>query len=173
MALAPKNQRKRFGKGELLQEAPLQPVSDISSCLNKLKKSWERNGSLAGIWENWSELAGSQLSKNCQPISLRRGILTIGASHPQWRQALQYNRSQLLATIKAAGHEIRELKIQQHHPGHKKEKGESEKNIWDKHPSRVDIHGMATCNICKRPSPAGEIALWDKCSFCRRKELFE
>jgi hypothetical protein len=25
--------------------------------------------------------------------------------------------------------------------------------------------------LCKVPSPKGEVKLWGKCSFCRRKEL--
>ena len=44
MALAPKEQRKRFGKGELLQVAPQSPVAEISKCLDSLKESWKRNG---------------------------------------------------------------------------------------------------------------------------------
>ena len=30
---------------------------------------------------------------------------------------------------------------------------------------------LKNCPICKVPSPKGEVKLWGKCSFCRRKEL--
>ena len=48
---------------------------------------------------------------------------------------------------------------------------ESEKEIWEKHPSRTDKNGIINCPFCKVPSPKGEVKLWGKCSFCRRKEL--
>ena len=48
---------------------------------------------------------------------------------------------------------------------------ETEKEIWEKHPSRTDKNGIINCPFCKVPSPQGEITLWGKCSFCRRKEL--
>ena len=46
-----------------------------------------------------------------------------------------------------------------------------EKGIWERHPSRFDVHGLAICQACKTPAPAGEMALWGKCGFCRRQEL--
>jgi len=171
MTLAPKTQRKKFGNGEILQEAEPKAVSAISSCLNSLQNSWKKKGNLAGIWKDWKKLTGPQLSQNSQPLSLRRGILVIGASHPEWLQALQYNRLQLLAAFKTAGYEIRDIRIQQHYPKIARNKKESEESIWAKHPSRIDIHGLAICKACKCPSPKGEISLWGICSFCRQKEL--
>jgi hypothetical protein len=35
------------------------------------------------------------------------------------------------------------------------------------------VHGMATCPSCGSPAPAGEMALWGHCSFCRRAQLTE
>ncbi len=144
--------------------------TNLSNCLEKIQKSWEKQKSLAGIWQDWEKIAGTNLSKNCQPISIRGGVLFIGASHPQWRQALQYNKSQLLASLRASGHELKDIKIQQFHPTKIKPQV-SETTIWSKHPSRVDIHGISICGQCNCPSPAGEMKIWGKCSFCRRKEL--
>ena len=146
-----------------------QPTT-ISSCLNDLKASWKQNGSIAGIWQEWPRLAGPQLAPHCLPLSFRHGILVIGANHPQWRQALQYNRPQLLAALRNAGHDVKDLRIQQHH-SLSKEAIESEQSIWARHPSRSDVHGMTSCSVCKSPAPAGEMALWGKCGFCRRKQL--
>ena len=172
MALAPKNQRKVFGNGEVLQEAPPAPFSEISSCLEKLKLSWSEKGSLAALWHDWEQIAGEKLASNCRPISLKRGVLIIGASHPQWRQALIYNRSRLLASLKAGGHRIKDLRIQQHHLP-KRKPIEDEVSIWERHPSRIDVHGLASCGNCGSPAPAGEMGLWGKCGFCRRKDLEE
>ncbi len=142
----------------------------IYGCLEKLKLNWQKEGNLACLWQDWPNLVGDQLASNCTPLSLKRGILLIGASQPQWRQALFYTRNQLLASFKAAGHQIKDLKIQQYYP-EKLTPIESEEQIWSKHPSRIDIHGIETCNCCSSPAPKGELSRWNKCVFCRRKEL--
>ncbi len=145
-------------------------TKSLSGCLDDLKASWRRESNLRALLQDWSSIAGEKLYPNCTPLSFKRGILVIGASHPQWRQALLYTRNQLLATIKAAGHEIKDIRIQQHYPSERKEL-ETEESIWGKHPSRSDIHGLTTCKTCKSPAPSGEIKLWNKCIFCRRKDL--
>ncbi len=145
-------------------------AKSLSGCLEDLKVSWRRDSNLGAILQDWPSIAGERLAPNCTPLSFKRGVLVIGASHPQWRQALLYTRSQLLATIKAAGHEVKDIRIQQHYPNKLKGK-ETEVAIWEKHPSRMDIHGLTTCKFCKSPAPSGEIKLWNKCIFCRRKDL--
>ncbi|WP_320674239.1 DciA family protein [Prochlorococcus sp. MIT 1341] len=149
-----------------------EPASALGSCLEGLQKTWQKKGSLAGLLNDWKVIAGPQLSSNCSPVSLQRGVLIIGASHPQWRQALLYNRPQLLAALKAAGHKVRVLKIQQHHPREYKTT-DSELKVWARHPSRIDVHGIAKCNLCGNPSSAGELEIWGKCCFCKQKELKE
>lgn len=172
MARAPKSQRRAFGKGELLQPPPPAPAEPLSTCLDALRTTWRREGSLAAIWQDWPRLAGPQLAPHCRPLSLQGGLLSVGASHPQWRQALQYSRPQLLAALRSAGHAVKDLRIQQHHTRPRTEL-ESEASIWARHPSRIDVHGLDRCPRCARPSPAGELALWGHCGFCRRIELAE
>tara|TARA_B100001175_G_scaffold129367_1_gene110003 strand:- start:186 stop:512 length:327 start_codon:yes stop_codon:yes gene_type:complete len=99
-------------------------------------------------------------------------MLTVGASHPQWRQALLYSKPQLLAAIRAAGHPVRDLRIQQHHPAARQVVGDPLEE-WKRHPSRIDVHGIAACPRCGTPSPMGEMAQWGHCSFCRRIQLSE
>ena len=142
----------------------------ISQCLEKIKTSWIKKGSLGGLIQDWKKITGTQLASNCTPLHIHNKVLTVGASHPQWRQALLYNRIQLIKSLKSHGYNIKEIRIQQYYPV-ALVKGENEKEIWSKHPSRTDIHGLSTCQICKAPSPNGEINLWGKCCFCRRKEL--
>ncbi len=145
-------------------------LTKISQSLSSVKLNWKQKGTLAGLWNDWPRIAGEQLAAYCQPIGFINGVLVIGASHPQWLQALQYNRPQLLASLKAAGHKVKDIRIQKHHKVPKKVL-ESESIIWGKHPSRIDVHGLATCPKCNSPSPAGEIDLWSKCGLCRRKDL--
>jgi predicted nucleic acid-binding Zn ribbon protein len=33
------------------------------------------------------------------------------------------------------------------------------------------VHGMSQCPLCGSPAPAGEMARWGHCSFCRQKQL--
>ncbi len=140
----------------------------LHSCLEGIKSSWE--GNLGGLIQNWREIAGEQLALNCTPLKIQNKVLTIGASHPNWRQALLYNRLELIESLKSKGYQIKEIRIRQHYPIDLVTR-ETEKEIWENHPSRTDKNGIANCPFCKVPSPKGEIKLWGKCSFCRRKEL--
>ena len=140
----------------------------IYSCLKEIKSSWK--GDVGGLIQEWVEIAGEQLALNCTPLFIQNKVLTIGASHPQWRQALQYNRLELIESLKSHGYQIKEIRIRQHYPIDLITR-ESEKEIWEKHPSRADKNGIINCPFCKVPSPKGEVELWGKCSFCRRKEL--
>ena len=140
----------------------------IYTCLEEIKSSWK--GDVGGLIQDWAEIAGKQLALNCTPLNIQNKILTIGASHPQWRQALQYNRLELIESLQSYGYKIKEIRIRQHYPVNLVTR-ESENDIWEKHPSRTDKNGIINCPFCKVPSPKGEIKLWGKCSFCRRKEL--
>tara|TARA_B100000965_G_scaffold359216_1_gene339120 strand:- start:1209 stop:1691 length:483 start_codon:yes stop_codon:yes gene_type:complete len=140
----------------------------IYTCLEGIKSSWK--GKVGALIQDWAEIAGEQLALNCTPLDIKNKILTVGASHPQWRQALQYNRLELIESLKSHGYKIREIRIQQHYPITLITR-ESEKEIWEKHPSRSDKNGISNCPFCKVPCPKGEVKLWGKCSFCRRKEL--
>ncbi len=170
MGLSHKQKRKRFGRGEILQEALPPLASPLSSCLEDVKNSWKnKKNNIAALCNDWLKIAGQPLASNCQPLSIQRKVLVVGASHPQWLQALQYNRSQLLARIQAAGIDIKDLRIQQYHPPKIDIAKENELRVWSRHPSRIDIHGLAKCTKCSCPAPGGEITLWGMCSFCRRK----
>ena len=169
----PKNQeRKKFGHGEILQKASPAMASSLCSCLEKIQVDWQKKtNSIAGLWQEWAQIAGEPLASNSRPLSLRRGNLVIGASHPQWLQALIYNRMQLLSRLRSKGYEIKNIRIQQYHSTVTTKLQESEESIWVRHPSRIDVHGMTKCTNCNSPSPAGEMALWGMCGFCKRKTL--
>ena len=140
----------------------------IFTWLQGIKSSWK--GDVGSLIQDWAEIAGEQLALNCTPLQIKNKILTIGASHPQWRQALQYNRLELIESLKSYGYQVKEIRIRQHYPIDLVTR-ETEKEIWENHPSRTDKNGITNCPFCKVPSPKGEIKLWGKCSFCRRKEL--
>ena len=151
---------------------PAPPASSLAGCLEELRRGWERQDHLAALWQAWPRLAGPQLAPHCRPLSLKGGLLTVGAAPGPWLQALQYNRHQLLGALRGAGFSIRDLRVRQHHASELPTPGsQAEAEIWARHPSRCEVHGMATCGACGRPAPAGEMALWGHCGFCRRAEL--
>jgi predicted nucleic acid-binding Zn ribbon protein len=160
---------RRIGNLSILAPAAPPPASTLAHCLEALRQSWQRSGNLAGLWQRWPQLAGPQLAPHCRPLRLAGSVLTVGAEPGPWLQALQYNRHQLLASLRAAGFAVRSIRFEQHHPGPAVPQASlGEADAWARHPSRVDVHGMANCPRCRCPAPAGEMARWGHCSFCRR-----
>jgi predicted nucleic acid-binding Zn ribbon protein len=172
MARASRQQTRQIGNLSLLVPAPRPPVAPLVDCLGALQRSWQQDGHLAALWQAWPRACGPQLAPHCRPLRLQGGLLTVGAAPGPWLQALQYNRHQLLAAVRAAGFNLRDLRIEQHHATTAAAPdSETEAQIWDRHPSRADVHGMAPCPRCGSPAPAGEMARWGHCSFCRQQEL--
>jgi len=144
--------------------------SSVSNCLKTIKDNWKKKSNISSISQNWVNLVGEKLANNCLPLSLNGGVLIIGASHPQWRQAIQYTKIELLESFKRNGHKIKDLKVQQYHL--KKSNGKDEGIAkLDKHPSKIDKVGFEICSECLCPAPAGELKRWKKCSFCKRSEF--
>jgi predicted nucleic acid-binding Zn ribbon protein len=156
----------------LVPGAAAPPATSLGACLEGLRRHWEGEGQLAGLWQAWPRIAGSQLAPHCRPLNLQGGVLTVGAVPGPWLQALQYNRHQLLGALRGAGFSVRDLRFRQHYGDPSPPPGsEVEAEVWARHPSRIDVHGLADCPACGRPAPTGEMALWGHCSFCRRSAL--
>jgi predicted nucleic acid-binding Zn ribbon protein len=171
-ALQPGWREQRLGALAVMAPAERPPATAIDRCLQALQTQWREEGHLAALWQRWPALAGPQLAPHCRPLRLQGSLLTVGASPGPWLLALQYHRHQLLAALRAAGFAVRDLRVEQHHPlplaG---PAGEESRADWARHPSRVDVHGLASCPRCGSPAPAGEMARWGHCSFCRRQAL--
>ena len=165
-------QARRIGTLSVLLPPLRPPASPVGQCLAGLERQWERDGSLAALWQAWPRIAGPQLAPHCRPLQLQAGMLTVGAAPGPWLQALQYNRHQLLGALRGAGFTVRDLRVRQHHAIAAAElASQAEEQVWAAHPSRRDVHGMADCPACGRPAPIGEMARWGHCSFCRREAL--
>jgi len=172
MAIAPRNQSRRQGEVTLLLPPPPAPAQGLGAVLAELRRHWQSDGHLAALWQAWPRIAGPQLAQHCRPLRLQGRRLTVGASHPQWLQALRFNRHQLLGALQGAGFAVQEIQIKQHHPVELPPPGsQQEAGSWAQHPSRVDVHGMTSCPCCRRPSPAGELQRWGHCSFCQRERM--
>ena len=173
MDLKEKEKNDPINSKRVSESTKSKSISNLSSCLEEMRVALGRKSDIAKIIENWPNLVGEQLSRNCSPLRIQQGTLFIGAEQAQWRQALIYSRMKLLANIKSSGHEIKDIRIQQHYHSKIKDSREDQQSIWERHPSRTDVHGIATCSSCNSPAPAGEMALWGKCGFCRRANLDE
>ena len=142
----------------------------LRNCLDNLKESWGDLDMLSKINENWKDLIGSELFQECKPLNIEKKILTIVVNHPQWRQALMYNKHKLKERIEKTGIALNEIKIIQNYElNNKNIKDINAKTVWAKHPSRIHNNNMSICKLCNSPTPKGEIKRWGKCSFCWRK----
>jgi predicted nucleic acid-binding Zn ribbon protein len=164
----------RVGNLSLLLPSPPKPAEGLDSCLAQLQDQWRQKGHLAALWQAWPRLVGAQLAPHCRPLSMVGGVLTVGAAPGPWLQGLLYTRHQLLGSLRGAGFSVREVRVCQHHAVPSPPAAASlEADVWARHPSRIDIHGLADCPACGRPAPTGEMALWGTCGFCRRSTLSE
>ena len=72
----------------------------------------ERHSALAAIQRDWGKLVGKGLAAHTQPVSLRRGRLTVHADRPGNSFALSYQHPQLLERLRdAAPGKVEELVI--------------------------------------------------------------
>ena len=144
----------------------------LRNCLDDFKKSWADLNKLSEIIENWRKLIGLELFNECKPLKFENKILTITVNHPQWRQALIYNKHSLKERIEKIGIDLNEIKIiQNYEPKAVDINNPNSKLLWEKHPSRVNRNNMSICKICNCPTPKGEISRWGKCTFCWRQKI--
>ena len=142
----------------------------MKNCLDDFKKSWEDLDKLSKLNENWKKLIGLELSRACRPLKIEQKRLTIAVNHPQWRQALIYNKHRLLETIRSFGINLNEIKVIQNYEVEILNKKENNpKQVWENHPIRIKNNNMVICKLCNSPAPKGEISRWGKCTFCWRK----
>ena len=144
--------------------------SSMQNCLDDFKKSWGDLDKLSKLNESWAKLIGLELSRVCKPLKIENKNLIIAVNHPQWRQALIYNKHRLKESICRFGINLNEIKIIQNYEVKTLDKKEiNAKSVWENHPSRIRNNNMIICKICNGPAPKGEISRWGKCTFCWRK----
>ncbi len=103
MAIAPRNQSRRQGDVNLLLPPPRPPAQRLEGVLDQLQRDWKGDGHLAALWQAWPRIAGAQLAQHCRPLRLQGRRLTVGASHPQWLQALEALAADGLVTLSRQG----------------------------------------------------------------------
>ena len=143
----------------------------LEDCLITFKKSWSEIDHILELTKNWDIIVGKDLSNACKPLKIEQGILTIVANHPQWRQALIYNKHKLKDSINKFGINLVNIRVIQNYQSNLlKDKLSTFNSDWDNHPSRIKNQELSNCKSCNRPTPNGEIERWGKCSFCWREK---
>jgi len=103
----------------------------LKNCLDNFTKSWGDLDKLSKINENWKNLIGLELFQECKPLNIEKKILTIAVNHPQWRQALIYNKHKLKERIEKIGITLNEIKIIQNYEiKNKNIKATNAKIVW-------------------------------------------
>ena len=104
----------------------------MQNCVDNFKKSWKDLDNLSKLNDNWANLIGLELSKACKPLKIDQKILTIAVNHPQWRQALIYNKHRLKDAIERFGINLIEIKIIQNYEVKTLKKKEiNAKLVWE------------------------------------------
>ena len=144
----------------------------LNKCLIKFRESWSDFDKLLKLSNDWPKIVGKELANECQPLKIENNILTIVANHPQWRQALIYNKHKLKESILKLGINLNNIRIVQNYQDElNKEKISNNKIIWENHPSRIKNQQIQNCKVCERPTPFREIERWGKCTFCWRETI--
>ncbi len=144
----------------------------LNKCLIKFRESWSDFDKMLNLSNDWTKVVGKELAKECQPLKIENNILTIVANHPQWRQALIYNKHKIKESILRLGINLNNIRIVQNYQYKlNKNKVSNTKLIWDNHPSRIKDQQIQNCKICERPTPLREIERWGKCTFCWRETI--
>tara|TARA_B100000212_G_C27188156_1_gene453399 strand:- start:236 stop:655 length:420 start_codon:yes stop_codon:yes gene_type:complete len=138
----------------------------------KFKKSWSDFDNLIDLSNNWQNIVGQNMSKECKPLKIENNVLTIVANHPQWRHALIYNKHKIKDSILKIGINLKNIRIVQSYQDESYKNRVSDTDLaWNNHPSRIGNQKILNCNICSRPTPLREIERWGKCTFCWRKTI--
>ncbi len=141
----------------------------LENCLRNFKNSWSEIDNLLELTQNWENIVGKDLSKECKPLKIEKNILTVVANHPQWRQALIYNKHKLKDSINRFGIKLFNIRVIQNYESNLSNNKSSRVNEdWNNHPSRIKSQELIKCDFCQRPTPSGEIRRWGKCAFCWR-----
>lgn len=66
-----------------------------------------------GLWSNWSDIVGAQISEHAEPTSLRSGVLRVRVSSPTWATEIAYFAPEIIRRAnEAAGAQlVREVKV--------------------------------------------------------------
>lgn len=100
--------KKHRNDGE--ENVPFTPGRDpagIGAALDELTRTagWDAFLAREDVVLGWAQIAGADVAKHSEPVSLERGMLTVQCDSTAWAKQLQFMRADILT------------RIAEHHPG--------------------------------------------------------
>ncbi len=93
-----------------IKRRPEEIKSVIEEILGRLEKT--RKADEGGIIAAWENAAGKRAAKHTQPVSLRKGVLTVAVDGSAWLYQLTIDKRKLIDALKAgAGQEIADIQF--------------------------------------------------------------
>ncbi len=74
----------------------------LGQALDGLVPQWRPSTTLARVQEAWPEVAGPGLSEGAQPVSERRGVVTVACRSSVWAQELELFSQELISRLNEA-----------------------------------------------------------------------
>ena len=78
-----------------------EPIADVLKAITGDRNWGERLRGVA-VFDQWEEVVGADIARNCRPVRLAGGILTIEASSPSWATQLRYLADRLRLKVNVA-----------------------------------------------------------------------
>lgn len=90
---------------------PADPLADVLSALVEPLASRSRDP-LRRVALAWGEVCGPVLARHIRPLAFDEGVLAVGASDPQWRDAAFGQREALVRALRRYVPELRYLRLE-------------------------------------------------------------
>ena len=76
----------------------------IGTVLSSVLKSGQikTDGSLAKVWDLWTETVGAAIAENAKPAAFKQDILLVHVSSSVWLHHLQFLKQDIIAKLNAA-----------------------------------------------------------------------
>ena len=86
----------------------------LAEALSGLKERLAPATVLAGVQDEWSQVAGAEIARHCEPVTERAGIVTVRCESGVWAAELSMMSEQLLERLnqsRGPGRQVRELRF--------------------------------------------------------------
>jgi predicted nucleic acid-binding Zn ribbon protein len=86
----------------------------LAEALPRLKERLAPATVLAGVQDGWTQAAGAEVARHCEPVSEQAGVVTVRCDSGVWAAELSMMSQQLLERLneaRAVGSQVREIRF--------------------------------------------------------------
>jgi predicted nucleic acid-binding Zn ribbon protein len=131
------------------------PFSSLQQVLGGFEdhNNWQKRKQFRQLLQCWSDVVGSVVAVQTQPVGIQRQVLQVATSSAAWAQNLAFERQRILEKLNARlPYEITDIRFSTACWRRENRTSISESSIlWQEHPSRVSI-APSTRSIPLSPS---------------------